>query len=186
MNNIFTHNELKLDVLSRVETERLVLQALRYEDAEEIFYVYASKPQSTRFVSWPMHETIEDTRRFLEYAIHGRTLGNDYSFAIRTKANNRFIGTFGILNTNPRIQFGYVLGPIHWGHGYATEVCTRMMKLLRQLTDRPIGTFVDSENIASARVLIKSGLVEEARLPLHIEFVNQGGAVKDCVLYRLP
>ena len=56
-----------------LSTERLFLQRLRYEDAEEIFYTYASKPLATRFVSWPTHEKVADTNAFLTYANHAWT-----------------------------------------------------------------------------------------------------------------
>jgi ribosomal-protein-alanine N-acetyltransferase len=177
---------MRLAIPEKIETARLFLRPLRYEDAEEIFYVYASKADATRFVSWPMHQTIEDTRAFLRETITGWEKGTDYSFGIRKKENGRFIGSFGMLNDQGKIQFGYILGPLHWGNGYATEVCQAMLKILKELPVYRIGTFIDSENVASARVLLKSGLVEEARLPAWFRFVNQGNEAKDCTLFRYP
>jgi ribosomal-protein-alanine N-acetyltransferase len=176
---------MRLAISEKIETTRLFLRPLRYEDAEEIFYVYASKPEATRYVSWPMHQTIGDTRAFLKGAITGWEKGTDYSFGIRKKENGRFIGSFGIVNDQGKIQFGYVLGPLHWGNGYATEVCRVMMKILAEQRVYRIGTFVDSENVASVKVLLKSGLVEEARLPAWFRFVNQENQAKDCILFRL-
>jgi [ribosomal protein S5]-alanine N-acetyltransferase len=170
-----------------VETERLLLQRLKYEDAEEIFYAYASKPEATKFLSWAMHKRIEDTRAFVRYAMESWNLGLDYSYAIRLKKNNKFIGSFGMINENGKIQFGYVLTPSEWRNGYATEACRKMMDVLKTfpLVFR-IGTFVDVDNIASINVLKKCGLIEEARLPRWFRFVNQGNEPKDCILFRLP
>jgi hypothetical protein len=42
---------MKLPVPHLITTPRLELQRLKYEDADEIFYTYASKPEVTRFVS---------------------------------------------------------------------------------------------------------------------------------------
>lgn len=169
------------------ETERLNLYRLKYEDAAEIFYTYASKPEATRFMSWPTHQSLQDTRSFLNYAVAGWRLGVDYSFAIRLKGSNRFIGSCGAMNDNGKIQFGYVLTPTHWGQGYATEVCIRLMAILKSFPEvYRVSTFVDSENVASVRVLLKSGLIEEARLPQWFRFINQGNEPKDCILFRLP
>lgn len=171
----------------QIETKRLVLQRLKYEDAEEIFYAYASKPEATKYVSWATHERIKETRDYLRYAVQGWNLGIDYSYGIRLKVTNQLIGSFGVLNEAGKLQFGYILSPTQWGKGYATEVCQMMMPLLQiQLGVFRIGTFVDAENVASARVLQKSGLVEEARLTKWFRFVNQKKEAKDCILFRLP
>ena len=169
-----------------IETKRLTLQRLRYEDAEEIFYTYASKPEATKYVSWPTHQRLTDTRDYLKYAIQGWDFGIDYSFGIRLKETNQLIGTFGVLNEQGKLQFGYILSPTQWGNGYATEVCKTMMPLLQsQLGVFRIGTFVDAENVVSATVLQKSGLIEEARLSMWFRFINQNNEAKDCILFRL-
>lgn len=175
-----------LPMPENIETTRLLIRRLRYEEAEEIFYVYASKKEATRFVSWPTHETIRETRNFLNYAVRGWEDGIDYSYGIRLKNNGRFIGSFGILNDLGKVQFGYILGPQHWNNGYATEVCGLMMRILKTATGiYRISTFVDAENIASAKVLLKAGLKEEVRLEKWFRFVNQGNEPKDCILFRL-
>lgn len=167
-------------------TDRLGAFRLTYEDAEEIFYTYASKPEATKFVSWPTHERICDTNQFLGSTTNGWVSGVDYSYGIRL-SNNRLIGSCGLLNDRGRIQFGYVFSPTCWGNGYATEVCSRFMEIIRMLPQiASVGTFIDAENGASGRVLEKSGLVIVERRQNWFSFVNQNGAVKDCVLYGLP
>jgi len=52
----------------RVETARLVLRRPRFEDAEAIFVRYASDPEVTRFVGFPTHRSIADTRAFVEFS----------------------------------------------------------------------------------------------------------------------
>ncbi|CAN5380897.1 GNAT family N-acetyltransferase [soil metagenome] len=178
---------MKLPVPEKIETDRLLLQRFRKEEAEEIFYSYASKAEATKYMSWPTHKSLDDTRDFLKHALIGWRRGTDYSFSIRLRKSNRFIGCCGMMNDNGKVQFGYVLSPTHWGNGYATEACIRLMQIVRGLHDvYRVSTFVDVENAASIRVLIKSGLVEEARLEKWFKFVNQGNEPKDCVLFKLP
>jgi ribosomal-protein-alanine N-acetyltransferase len=138
-------------------------------------------------MAWPMHKRIEDTRGFIRYAMDAWNLGLDYSFSIRLKQTNKFIGSFGVINENGRIQFGYILTPTEWGRGYATEVVKKMMGVLKTFPSVfRIGTFVDVDNTASINVLKKSGLIEEARLSRWYRFVNQDNEPKDCILFRLP
>lgn len=177
----------KLDLPEQILTERLSLQKLRYEEAEEIFYCYSSKSEATRFMSWPTHQSLEDTESFLRYAAHGWEEGTDYSYAIRLRRNARLIGSFGVMNEFGKLQFGYILSPTQWGNGYATEVCKAMLTLLRsQPGISCIKTFIDVENTASGNVLRKSGMVENGIMPNDFTFVNQGNSVKDCLHFSLP
>jgi [ribosomal protein S5]-alanine N-acetyltransferase len=178
---------MKLVLPEKVSTERLTLRRLRYEDADEIFYTYASKTEATRFVSWPTHKSVKDTRDFLRYAYDAWINGTDYGYAIRLQHNNRLIGSFGVMNDSGKVQFGYILSPVQWGKGYATEACIAIMKTLElQESIYRIGTFVDIDNVASIRVLQKSGLIEEACLKKWYRFVNQENTPKDCRLFHYP
>ena len=171
----------------RLDSKRFYLERLRYEFAEEIFFAYASKPEATPFVSWPTHQSIDDTRAYLRYAVMAWTLGTDYSYVIRLRDSNRLIGSIGCLNDQGKVQFGYILNPAFWHQGYATEAAQLVVERLRHLRDvYRIWTFIDADNQASARVLQKCGLVEEARLSGWFRFINQGNRPKDCVLYKLP
>jgi len=174
-----------LDMPETIETARLVLRRLRHEDAEEIFYSYASKPEATKYVSWPTHETIDSTRNFIRAAVSAWSLGLDYTYGIRLKEDGRFVGSFGIIHEDGKAQFGYIISPSQWGRGYATEACRQMLEVLTQIPSLyRIHTFVDAENTASIRVLQKCGLTEEARLPKWFRFVNQQNEPRDCVLFR--
>lgn len=167
-------------------TERLVASRLRHEDAEEIFYTYASKPEATKYMAWPTHLSLEDTRTFLQYTRTGWNNGVDYSYGLRL-GGRRLIGSCGAMNNGGSIQFGYILSPTHWNRGLATEACLKLMEILSSLREvNMIGTFVDVDNVASARVLIKSGLVEVEKRERWFRFVNQGNQEKDCILFRLP
>lgn len=176
---------MALQIPEKIETDRLVLQRLRYEDAEEIFYAYASKPEATRFVAWPTHQSVAQTRSYVAYAVDAWTKGIDYTFTIRLKATNRLVGSFGVVNDDGKVQFGYILSPTQWNLGYATEVCRAMIAMLSRIPQvHRLWTLVDTENGASARVLIKSGMTEEARLEKWFRFINQDNRPKDCIIFH--
>lgn len=171
----------------KLATERLALQRLRYEDAEEIFYAYASKAEATKFVSWRRHQSVDDTRRFLAFAIQAWTAGRDFTYSVRLKNSNRLIGSIGIINLDYRVQFGYIFSPTHWNQGYATEACRAILEILKsQKMISGITTFVDADNLSSIRVLEKSGMTAEGIFPKWFQFPNQNNVAKDCILFALP
>ncbi len=57
------------------------------------------------------------------------------------------------------IETGYLLKPAFWGKGYATEICTQMLRFGFNKTDLDaIYATTDPENVASQNVLRKCGL----------------------------
>ena len=53
---------------TRIETARLVLQKPEAEDAEAIFERYAGDDRVGRFLAWPIHRSLDDTRLFLNFS----------------------------------------------------------------------------------------------------------------------
>ena len=51
-----------------VETERLVLMRPEAKDAEAIFERYSSDPDVTKYVGWPTHRSLDQTRMFLSFS----------------------------------------------------------------------------------------------------------------------
>lgn len=45
----------------RIETQRLMLRPITQEDAPAVF-VWASDPEVNRYMPYPLHKSIEDTR----------------------------------------------------------------------------------------------------------------------------
>lgn len=170
----------------RIETDRLVLARLRYEDAEQIFYSYASKPEATKFLSFPTHQSVQDARSFLAYAVPAWDKGNEYAYGIRLKPDHRFIGSIGAINDDGKVHIGYCLSPTHWGHGYSSEAGKALVQELKRVSGlHRIWAFADAENIASHKVLKKCGMKEEARLEKWFRFVNQNNQPKDCLIFVL-
>ena len=175
-----------LTLPERIETDRLVLSRLRYEDAEEIFYAYASKPEATKFLSFSTHQSVQDARSFLQYAIPAWDAGKEYAMSIRLRHDHRLIGSIGAVNDQGKVHLGYCISPTHWGNGYTTEACTALVNELKNHTElHRIWAFADAENLASHKVLKKSGFKEEARLEKWFRFINQDNQPKDCLFFVL-
>lgn len=54
----------KFSNLPILETERLLLQELTLENAEDLFE-YASDPDVSKYNIWSVHKSLEDSKRFL-------------------------------------------------------------------------------------------------------------------------
>lgn len=177
---------MNLGMPEKILTKRIYLERQRLQFAEEIFFAYASKFEATKFVSWPTHKSIEDTRTYLHFAVMEWEMGSDFSYAVRLKDSNRLIGSIGGTNEEGKVQIGYIFSPVFWGQGFATEVCAAFVSRLKMMKDvYRIWTFTDCENVASQHVLLKCGFVEEARLAKWFRFINQGNEARDCVLFKV-
>lgn len=51
-----------------LETERLLLRKVTLHDIDEIFY-YGSNDEVTKYLIWDTHNTLEDTKSFIEFAL---------------------------------------------------------------------------------------------------------------------
>lgn len=52
----------------QIDTPRLRLSRPTARDAEAVFDRYANDPDVTRFVGWPLHQSVDDTRAFLDFS----------------------------------------------------------------------------------------------------------------------
>ncbi|MBL6449481.1 GNAT family N-acetyltransferase [Fulvivirga sp. 29W222] len=173
-----------LNLPENFETERLVIRRLRWEDAPAIYDGYASIHESTRFVSWPTHQSIEDTYSFLSIKEDDWKHGKDYAYGITLKTTGKLIGGLGAINEQGKVAIGYILNKNFEGEGYTTEAVAKLVKLLNEMTNVwRIWALCDVDNIGSHRVLEKNGFKKEGVLQRWFRFVNQNNAIKDCIFY---
>lgn len=157
---------------------RLVLRPFRLDD-EDAVHAFASDPEVTRHTDWGPNDRAM-TRDFLAAAVEP----DDDGVLLAVTVDGALVGSAGITvesRQHRRGAFGYALARSAWGHGYATEAAGLLrghafgvLGLHRlEATCRP-------DNLASARVLQKTGLVLEGRLRDH---VLVRGAWCDSLLY---
>jgi [ribosomal protein S5]-alanine N-acetyltransferase len=142
--------------LESISTARLLLRKPRPEDAEAIYTNYASDPVATRYMAWPCHTSLADTRAFLELsdaAWHEWPAGPYLILAAE-----RIIGGTGFAFQSPtHAVLGYILAQDEWGQGYATEATQALVKVAPQLGLERLTADVHVENAVSAHVLEKCG-----------------------------
>jgi RimJ/RimL family protein N-acetyltransferase len=158
----------------RLETARLVLRKPTLADAEAVFQRYASDREVTKFLSWRRHQSIEETRAFLECSEREWTQWASGAYLIESREPAGLLGSTGLHFESTMIAItGYVLAKDAWGYGYATEALSAIVELARTLGVRSLRASCHVENIASMRVLEKCGFVREK--PDHyVTFPNLG------------
>jgi len=68
------------------------------------------------------------------------------------------------------IEIGFILKKSAWGKGYATEACKRLLKFAFEVSPlEEVVAVIDAENVASRKVLEKSGLVYEGLVRAYTE-----------------
>lgn len=168
----------------RVETERLILRSPTEADAEELFARCTSDPVVTRYLLWPAHQSVAETRAFIGTRV--TDAGIEYrGWLLRLKSNGMIVGSIGCRRIEPHVlQSGYYIAQAEWGNGYATEATSAMVPIW--LTDPGIWrvqAFCDPENVASAKVLSKAGLKLEGTLRRYILSPNMGPEPRDGFLF---
>jgi len=165
-------------------TRRLSLRPPRAEDAKAIFQGWATDATVTRYLSWRPHRRLEDTREFVERCVEawrGTTRG---VWLITHFGERPPIGTIELRVTGHSAELGYALARPAWGQGIMTEVVQTVTHMtLHDLPVARVAAVCDVENMASARVLEKAGLVREGHLRRYIVHPNLSDEPRDVYLY---
>ncbi|MCS6625265.1 GNAT family N-acetyltransferase [Roseibacterium beibuensis] len=135
-----------------IVTARLKLRSARADDLEAMHAVL-SDPRATRWWSTPPHESLEQTRVWLDSMIANGPDQPDFVI----ERNGVVIGKAGFWKLP---EVGYILHPDHWGQGFAAEAVAAAIShvfAIRGIDD--LIADVDPENAASIRLLERLGFV---------------------------
>jgi [ribosomal protein S5]-alanine N-acetyltransferase len=167
---------------TELTTARLRLRQPTSRDAEAVF-AYASSAEATRYMGWPRHQTLDDSRAFLAFADEewrGRGCGT----YLICDASGAVLGSTGLHLDEPhRAGTGYILHPRAWGQGLATEAARAMIALGSSLGLARVEAHCVAEHTASARVLEKSGMQLEGLLRAYLIAPNFSEAPVDTRIY---
>ncbi len=124
----------------RIETERLVLEPLTTDhvDVFEFYEICSSDPgieEVTEYLTWDPHETVRETRAFLESVEERIAEAEGIDYAIRPAGGEDGAGEIAgaaavSTDWNPRTAtFGTWLRKRFWGRGYSGERAAAMLEL---------------------------------------------------------
>ena len=164
--------------------DRIALRAPLLDHAEALFAAVTSDPEVTRYLSWPPHRNVEETRSVITGLFN---VGIDHTWLIELRDSGEIVGQIGYLDTESHaVQVGYALGRQFWGRGLAGEALRLLIDHLR--ADPALfraAAYVHPDNHRSARVLERADFTFEGRPARAITFPSLAAEPQDALLYGM-
>jgi len=156
-----------------IKTSRLILRRPLAGDADLIFSRYSSDPNVTKYLGWPRHHTVDDTRSFLAFSDAEWERWPAGPYLVESAAAHQLLGSTGLAFQSQVIAAtGYAFARDAWGCGYATEVLNAMVGLAWDLEIERLYALCHPANVASVHVLEKCGFRNEGFTPDLHRFPN--------------
>jgi ribosomal-protein-alanine N-acetyltransferase len=170
-----------------IESSRLHFRRPSVADAGEIFSRYAADPEVMRFMSFPRHESLQETRQFLSWSDAEWERWPAGPYLIRSRVDNVLVGSTGLSFETPyRAMTGYLFARDSWGLGYASEALRTMAAQAASVGVRRLYALCHTGHEGSRRVLEKGGFLREGVLRKYMEFPNLApGEPADVFCYSL-
>jgi ribosomal-protein-alanine N-acetyltransferase len=168
-----------------LETEYLYLRRVVEKDVNEIFALRSNK-ETMKYIPKPLVKTKEDARAHIAMIDEKIENNEGINWAITLKNEPKLIGLIGHYRIKPehfRAEIGYMLLPEYHGKGIITEAIKETVKYGFEIMKlHSIEAVIDPENLASEKVLLKSGFIKEAHFK---EKEYYEGRFLDSVIYSI-
>lgn len=149
----------------RIETPRLILRRARLDDAHAMFDNWASDPEVTKFLTWPVYETADTANVILGNWIKEYEKEDFYLWMIVLKEIGQPIGSISAVKHNDRVgkaEIGYCIGRHWWHKGLMSEALQAVIDFLfDQVGMNRIEARHDPNNPHSGAVMQKCGMQYE-------------------------
>lgn len=174
-----------MDKYPVLEGPRLLLNKLEDSDIPRIVE-YAGNikvAETTLNIPHPYEE--KDAKFWINMANQGFKDKSQFTFAVRLKTTNEFLGGIGIVLQAPHDlgSLGYWIAEPYWNNGYATEAMATILKFgFEKLNLNKIFAQYLISNVASGKVMMKNGMIKEGELK---EQMKKDGIYRSVFQYRL-
>ena len=151
-----------------VESDRLQIRPIVQDDFESI-HGLLSLPETDRYNALGLPEDLAATERLAKNWVEQMNVEvpTHFTLAIEMRNEGNFIGLFGLNLARPKYraaEIWYKLLPSNWGKGYGTEAARCVINhCFTELNLHRVEAGVAVDNLASIRVLEKSGMIREGR-----------------------
>lgn len=153
----------------RLETERLILRRFVSKDADAMYKNWASDPEVSKYLTWPPHSTVKDSKNAVKFFIKRYSDKKYYHWAIVLKENgDEPIGGIDVVLINEdvsMVHIGYCIGKNWWHKGITSEALKAVMDYLFDVVGvNRIESRHDTRNPNSGKVMMKCGMKYEGTL----------------------
>lgn len=158
-------------------TDRLTLRRFEIEDAEYMFYNWASDEEVTKYLTWPAHESVEVSENVLKEWVSNYSDVKYYQWAIELNDLEQPIGSIGVVKSNEATEcmtVGYCIGAKYWNKGYTSEALREVIRfLIAEVGVGRVESYHDTNNPNSGKVMASAGMEYEGTLR-RADVNNQG------------
>ncbi|MEG1257206.1 GNAT family protein [Clostridium sp.] len=151
-----------------VNTDRLLLRKFALDDAYDMFKNWANDSEVRKFLSWKPHENVDVTKEIVELWVNEYEDNNIYDWAIELKEIGEVIGQISVVRLDEKnysCEIGYNISRYYWNKGISSEALKSVIDyLFSQVGFNRIEARHDTNNGASGKVMIKSGMHHEGTL----------------------
>ncbi|NMA60422.1 MAG: GNAT family N-acetyltransferase [Firmicutes bacterium] len=167
-----------------LETERLVLRQLRYEDGTDI-HAYFNEGMA-KYYDW-LPKTVAEGRGFVRFFKTGYQEEQSIRWGITLKPYDKVIGTCGFSDFDhfSRAELGYELAEQYWHQGIMNEALRAIIPFgFKEIEMHRIQASVFPDNAASIKLLEKLGFQKEGLLREYT-YVKHRDVWEDCLVLAL-
>jgi ribosomal-protein-alanine N-acetyltransferase len=162
----------------------MLLRAPLLEDAADIFDAYGQDAEVARYMTWRPKRRLPEMEGFVAGCVAAWRGDHRRPWVVTRKPSPRAIGMIELRLEGNRAELGYVLARSAWGQGLMSEAARAVVELaLAQPGLYRVAANCDVENLASARVLEKAGMVREGLLRRYAVHPNISDEPRDVLLY---
>jgi [ribosomal protein S5]-alanine N-acetyltransferase len=179
-----------------IDTPRLHLRDPRPGDAQSAFESYATDPAVLRYLGWRAHESVKTTRDQFSFDVHRWLKGSAWVWVMTLKQPDGRTGpVFGQIELVPQshpsnlahhLRLGYLMAPSHWGQGLMREAVQAVLQAALALPQVwRVDALCDVDNLASAALLQRAGMVREGCLGRVVMHPNVSNAPRDAWAFAM-
>jgi RimJ/RimL family protein N-acetyltransferase len=150
------------------------------KDLDFVFDNWTQELTIAKYMTWKPHQTKEETNNFISFCIDDWK-NNNYTWIIESQETKQIVGSFAARQDQHKLDIGYLILKDYWGNGYMTEVIKSFIKKAFEIESiHRVWAVCDIDNIASKRVMEKSGMSYEGVLKSWLVHPNMGYTPRDC------
>lgn len=168
----------------RLETERLILRPFQIGDAVDMYQNWARDDRVTKFLTWPSHKSVEESKEVLETWALEYPNPTWYQWCIELKELGQAIGSISVVHQNEEIasvEIGYCIGHDYWNRGITSEAFQAVIDFFfLQVNANRIESRHDPRNPNSGKVMATCGLRYEGT---RIQADKNNMGICDAALY---
>jgi RimJ/RimL family protein N-acetyltransferase len=175
-----------MTAIPELETERLVLGALRSDDAPELERLCGAREIADTTISIPHPYSRADADWFITRQLDAWARGDELALGVRRRQDGRLVGCVSLREIDRvhlQAELGFWIGVPYWGQGYATEAAQAILRYgFETLGLNRVYAHHMARNPASGRVLERTGMQHEGVLR---QRVRKWGKFEDVVIYAV-